>query len=385
MLHSHPNARLLAGVVTLVAALSAPAACGGSDDSGFAGPGAGGGTAAKGGTAGTAASGSGASSASGGTGGGLIIDASTGDGALTDANACAAESQKAELVPLDLYIMLDRSGSMQGSKWSSVTSALNSFVKDPQSAGIGVGLDTFPGSPECSSSTYSNAAVPIGMLPGNATAIASALASVSPSGGTPTVPAMQGALQYTTTWAYQNPTHVVVIVLATDGQPNDCSSSVPGVSAVASTGANQNPKILTFVIGVGSALTNLNQIAQAGGTTTAFIVDTSANVTQQFIDALNAIRGAVVACEYVIPTPEAGTIDPNKVNVEYTPGAGGNPVLIPKVADASACPASGDGWYYDNPTSPSKVILCPSTCALVKQDSQAQISVLFGCSSVGPA
>jgi hypothetical protein len=60
-------------------------------------------------------------------------------------------------------------------------------------------------------------------------------------------------------------------------------------------------------------------------------------------------------------------------------------VIWPKVSDQSACPPSGDGWYYDNPAAPTKILLCPSTCTLVKQDSSAEVSVLFGCKSVGPA
>ena len=48
----------------------------------------------------------------------------------------------------------------------------------------------------------------------------------------------------------------------------------------------------TFVIGVGPSLSALNGIAAAGGTTSAFLVDTSANVNQQFLDAMNAIRNS---------------------------------------------------------------------------------------------
>jgi len=381
------RARWALGLGTVIASLGLAAACSGTNDAGgTAGPGYGG-SSASGNSGGSSASGnSGGSSVGGGSGGGLIFDASSGDGALTDANACAAESQKAELVPLDLYIMLDRSGSMQGSKWSNVTTAIDSFVKDPASSGLGVGLDFFPDTPECSSSTYSNPSVPIGVLPNNAASISGALLTVaSPYGGTPTVPAMQGAIDYASSWAFQNPTHVVVIVLATDGLPNDCSSSVGGVATLAQNAANQNPAILTFVIGVGSALTNLNQIAVSGGTKQAFIVDTSQDVKKQFIDALNAIRGAVVACEYIIPKPEAGVIDKGKVNVQYTPGGVGTPNLLPKVANAGACPANGDGWYYDDDNAPTKVILCPSTCATVKQDPNARVDVLFGCTTKGPA
>lgn len=357
-------------------------ACGGAEDGGIAG--GEGGNVNVGGKGGGSAASTGSGS-TGGSGGGLIIEGGSGDGSLTDANACASESQKAELLPLDLYIMLDKSGSMQGSKWSSTVSAINAFVNDTQSQGIGVGLDFFPDNPECSVGTYSTPSVPIGILPGNAGAITGSLSGVSPNGGTPTLTAMQGALTYAQTHAIKNPDHVVVIVLATDGQPNDCGSSVSGAAAVAQQGASGSPKVLTFVIGVGSALSNLNAIAAAGGTKTAFIVDTTGNVNQQFIDALNAIRGAALACEYLIPTPEGGVVDPKKVNVQYTPGTGGAPEVWSKYDNEAACPPSGDGWYYDNDLSPTKILLCPGTCTKVKLDANGQVDVLFGCGTKGPA
>ncbi len=44
----------------------------------------------------------------------------------------------------------------------------------------------------------------------------------------------------------------------------------------------------------------------AGGTGSAFIVDTSMNVSQQFLAALNKIRGAALGCQYKIPVPQGG-------------------------------------------------------------------------------
>jgi hypothetical protein len=67
-----------------------------------------------------------------------------------DDGACAAVSNSAMLVPLDLYVMMDSSLSMNDatsagpSKWSAVTSAMSTFFKDPNSAGLGVGLKFFP-------------------------------------------------------------------------------------------------------------------------------------------------------------------------------------------------------------------------------------------------
>ena len=64
--------------------------------------------------------------------------------------ACAAETLKAERLPLDLYVMMDSSASMLQTlsdghtKWDGIKTALSSFFADPQSADIGVGLAYFP-------------------------------------------------------------------------------------------------------------------------------------------------------------------------------------------------------------------------------------------------
>lgn len=104
---------------------------------------------------------------------GTMTDASDGggnkfgDGAInTDSGlgACATDTEKATVLPLDLYVMQDTSGSMwelitqTESKYGAVKSALDAFVNDPGSAGIGVGLQFFPvnksGEPSsCTSST----------------------------------------------------------------------------------------------------------------------------------------------------------------------------------------------------------------------------------------
>jgi Mg-chelatase subunit ChlD len=70
--------------------------------------------------------------------------------------ACAAEAHKAEAVPLDLMLLVDASGSMDSpvgpglaSKWVLAQGALTSFVSDPKTAGLGIGLNFFPRPKEC--------------------------------------------------------------------------------------------------------------------------------------------------------------------------------------------------------------------------------------------
>ena len=64
------------------------------------------------------------------------------------------------------------------------------------------------------------------------------------------------------------------------------------------------------------------------------------------------------------------------VNVEITPTVG-DPYTVPQDPNCS-----GAGWYYDNPALPTSIELCASTCAALKADATAAISILLGCKTV---
>lgn len=301
--------------------------------------------------------------------------------------SCAASQTKAELVPLDMYIMLDKSGSMgMGSgRWEAVTGALGTFLKQPESSGIGVGIQFFPlfagGDESCKVTDYAKPAVEIASLPDAADNLISTIGKQAPNGGTPTSASLTGAIQHAKAWATEHPTHITIAVLATDGEPQGCDENLSHINAIAANGVKGTPKILTYVIGVGSSLKNLDGIAAAGGTGKAFLVDTSQNPGQQFLDAMNKIRGTQLACSYVIPTPVSGTPDFNAVNVQYTPGTGGAPELLPKVQDKASC-GSADAWYYDDNSAPTQIILCEGTCSKLSTDIKGQVDVLLGCTTV---
>jgi hypothetical protein len=65
--------------------------------------------------------------------------------------ACVTQTNRAERLPLDLYLMLDSSYSMLEptatagvDKWQAVKAALTSFMRAPASAGLGLGIQYFP-------------------------------------------------------------------------------------------------------------------------------------------------------------------------------------------------------------------------------------------------
>jgi Mg-chelatase subunit ChlD len=71
-------------------------------------------------------------------------------GGVTLPPGCADVSVQGERLPVDLYMMIDVSASMLQktadgpTKWDAVRTALSSFFTEPQSTGIGVGLQFFP-------------------------------------------------------------------------------------------------------------------------------------------------------------------------------------------------------------------------------------------------
>jgi hypothetical protein len=311
-----------------------------------------------------------------------------------------------------MFVMLDRSGSMQDSgKWGAVTGAIQQFVDLPNLEKLGMGIAFFPTKPadpvpkgpctwpgacgtyyecvpvfntcpgdlfpddSCVSTDYSVPVVGIADLPGVGTAIKGAMAAQSPQGQiTPVGSALEGAIDYATMWAQQHTDRVTVAVLATDGEPTGCvPNSVDVAAAHATEGLNSTPSVRTFVIGVGD-LGALNVIAQAGGTDQVIPVS-AGNAGEDFLKALDEIRGAI-SCQYLLPVASGGNVDPNKVNLGWTPD-GGQQEIIPQVSGPGACQGQ-PGWYYDNPADPKQVLLCPASCDLVS-NTPGTLDVVFGC------
>lgn len=354
----------------------------------------------------------------------LVLDGSqTGSGGSSansgDERVCKAESHDGQRAPLDMYFLVDSSLSMDesipggGTRWEAVSSALIDFLDNPTNADTALGLGYFPivpqatcqmGDPDClciltfcvplsfelascEVGDYVAATAPL-TLPPNPLALISDLQSHVLNGGTPTRPALEGAVQYATSWATMHPDRKVVIVLATDGEPSGCLSNTPqDVANVAAAALAGPAAIQTFVIGVGSSLQSLNLVAQAGGTQQAYLVE-DANAATAFALALEQIRGEALPCDFLIPADGAqGKVDPTKVNVKLVAPGSTMPTLIAQTADGSAATCGADGgWHYDNPVAPTAIKLCPASCEALNTGTveveRASVQVEFGCETV---
>jgi hypothetical protein len=392
---------------------------------------------------------------------------------------CVVFNSSAELAPLDVFMMLDASGSMQfptgngQAKWWAVREALNAFFYDPESRAISVAVSFFPiidesvaevctsdtncGAPDtckpfracpstnlpcisdqdcassgdtcqtvgqcalqtlqncftdfdcgddapcnplgfcenrftCDSLAYEAPVAPLATLPDLAYQLVGAIDSTAPQGGTPTLPAVTGAVDGAVAHALDNPDHKVIVVLATDGFPTACDpaldvqdqpQAIANLAAAAAAGSSQG--VNTFVIGVFSpeeqvsAEPNLTAIAQAGGTGQAFLVNGSGSVTTEFRDALNQVRVDAKSCQFDI-VPGEDPIDYRTVWVRIT--IAGEPVWIERVDSIDAC-GQENGFYYDQPidgpVQPSRILLCPNTCSLLGSSPNRTVEIFTTC------
>jgi hypothetical protein len=317
-------------------------------------------------------------------------------GTLNPDAACATESVKAVITPVNMFILFDRSASMAyKSKFSQTTAALTTFFQDPGSAGLRVAFRFFPDGQDCNVITCDPVActpplVPLGALIGapapadkQEAALVSVVSGSIPDGdentslGTPMSAALDGAERWATAYQAAHPTEKVVVILVSDGEPHGCDKNYATLNNLAATAHAKG--VSTYAVGLsGFFQSQMDAIAQNGGTGQAFFIDPQVNVAASLLADLQAIQKGTVSCALPMPTSKKGTVDPTQVIVSYTPNGGMSTALM-QVNDAADCMAKGGGWYYDDPINPKTITLCPTNCATAQADANPTIDVALGC------
>ncbi len=317
-----------------------------------------------------------------------------------DFAACGGAYYQGQALPLDVFIMFDESGSMATMddgvtmRIDAVRSAVNQFLEDPSSAGLSVGIGYFGTQPlscactSCNAKDYATPAVGIGALPANVTMLESSLKAQQPTGETPTGAAIRGACTYATAHKAAVPGHAVVILLVTDGVPQapltthagGCNPTLADADDAASTCFSGSTPVRTYVLGVGPSLSNLNELAAAGGTGHAYLVENAG--TSGVLQALGAIRqDAMIPCSMAVPTSGNGVVDPGTVNLVFADGSC-NFTTFKYVKTPGNCDPQAGGWTYDDPTHPTAIELCPASCEAVGAPG-GQLRVSVGCATIG--
>lgn len=380
-------------------------------------------TGGKGG-AGTGATGTGGSGngGSGGTGAfnfGGTGNTSTGGGGSggtgAGPDACAVFKATSELVPANLLLVIDRSGSMtcnlpsdgqttaecdafpapkdpaKPTKWQLTKTALEQAIDDLATSGnISAGLVVFP-RPASDCAVTQTPDVDIKDLTATqVTDLKNFLGTVAPKGSTP----LAGAtiLSYAHLYELLKAGTLkgnLFVVLLTDGYETCAPGEIDKLINQDVPTANQQLNVRTFVIGVpgsenGRAL--LSQVAWQGGTAKSptcthaatpadqgdchFDMTTSSNFSQDLKNALAQISGSVLACEFDVPAaPPGKKLNTNNVKVEV----GGSPIS----EDAGKSCDQANGWQFS--ADYKKIYLCGTACDEAKKT--GEINIDFGCLS----
>lgn len=335
---------------------------------------------------------------------------------------CAGDVSAAQPIGLDMYVVLDRSGSMEEgapedtpgdcmvsladaptvqSKWCLATHALAKYFGSAAAANNRASLQYFPlegeedeNAPCATGGMIMQPEVPLSPLPVAAAtdALVNSLNAADPGGdGTPIEAALRGMTSFTA--ANRDGNRVMIGILITDGEPNGCLED-PAMLGQILAAHLQATSLKTFIIGMnGASNETLEQIALGGGApphmdfcgagapTPCHYWNVGAGDPAAFASALQQIQlSAALPCDFDIPPPpDTQDLDPNLVNVTFTNLGVAN--VLSRVNDVTAC--TGDGWYYDNIDSPTKVQLCPTTCTTAEMAGQdAKVDITFGCETI---
>lgn len=358
-----------------------------------------------------------------------------------DDAACASKSQDGVPVRVNLVVVVDRSGSMdqvigggdgQGggasapghggatgdatTRWAAAVQGLTDFFTDPGSAEFYASLIFFsPNFPDRSAVTigedcrydYSTPAVELTRLDGPQPLL-DVLGQIEPDGGTPTKPAVEGAIRYARVLNQNDPSSQSIIVLVTDGEPGfavenpdtgepefiegpgPCAGNNTGqiatlVGAAANPASGLSP-IPVFVIGLGSELADvdLEQIAEQGkpaGSDSAishlFRIGDNKDISAELLAAMASIRAEYVPCGIELPQPPDGQpLDLEQINVDFVAS---DSSTLELVYDLDCQQNRDNAWMFDNPAAPTKIQLCERLCDRTIKDGQGELKVALGC------
>lgn len=107
----------------------------------------------------------------------------------------------------------------------------------------------------------------------------------------------------------------------------------------------------------------------------------AADWSQVFGPLQEAVISSVpLPCSYGIPAPPDGeTLDPSKVNMNFTMSGAPAPTVVPRAPSEADC-ASNVAWFYDDPAAPTELRLCPAACDLAHGG--GTVDIAFGCETV---
>ena len=322
-----------------------------------------------------------------------------------------AHERQLESSPLDIYLILDRTGSMGrdcayvagssppvSSKACFATYALADYLINVSPAvDTQLAFNVMSLSNDCTGASYDTPLIGMTSLPVTANSpLVKRISDENFSGGygTRIEGALRGLARYTS--VNQTQGREMIGVLITDGDATSCERNIGSLAQIIEDHFNSTG-LRTFIIGMdGASEDNLETLAQAGGAEPHDdfcgglhppchywnVGDASGDVLAKALQAISQ-QAVPLPCEIDVSNlsaPIGEELDYGRVNVTLTQGE--TDTTIPQVGSAGACPSVQPAWYYDVPSAPSKIHLCQSACDLVSQAGDgANLNVVAGCTA----
>jgi hypothetical protein len=343
--------------------------------------------------------GAGASGAGGpGTGGGFSQSSNSGVGGFESCSGTSSTAQ-AQLQPADIIIAIDTSGSMSEES-AEVQANLNNFASLILSSGIDVHVVLIADASVC---------IPAPLGSGACNGADSKLEAYRHVVQTVnSTDAFQVILSSYAEWQPSLRANASKTILVVSDDESDLSASAFSSQLIATDPSFQGFKFSAIVafsdplacFGFSCPMNNpcchtfggfgCQSYAAEEGVTYQELVQQTGGIAgdlcaQEFDPIFNDMATGVIvssqlSCDYAIPAPPEGeTLDPTLVNVDYTPGGSSEQTPIFNVPGGAADCGPEGGWYYDNPSAPQNILMCPSTCSTLQADDQGTVDVVFGC------
>ena len=302
------------------------------------------------------------------------------DGTCT-IGGCGGFQFMLEVVPPNVMILLDRSGSMDGdvpnsnqNRWEVAVQVIET-VTDAFNDQIRFGLATYS---SCLAGGCSAGAIVVPLLPMNANNIQTFLATTKGAGSND---GMQvdgdGLVRYlcdsgnpeTSTGVslaalVGEPTLLdadrqnAVLLITDGGESSECTDVVDGPGGAAMLFA-QDPSVLTFAVGMGDAQSpQLDAIAQAGGTAVSYLALDPMALEM----ALESVLQTIASCTFTLDQVPADATQIYVFFDKMEPGIPNDPV---------------DGWTYDPVT--NSVTFHGMSCDDIKSGAVVDVDIVYGC------